>query len=249
MANDKIKNSSNKSSDSLSSTNSSDQESVLQKRRAAVRNILAGGGVAVGAASSPSWMKPVVNTIVTPAHAQTTNAALDLAGNVSVATVTSSEAYSPDSILDFFISSAHAGGSDLAGACVAGSFPGDGTFSAIVEFAAGSPATVTGTVSGGTLTGVGPDSLSMTGTIDTQAKTANGTISNGSGAFAFKLNDSEAVCEPVQPTTTVAPTTVPPTTLCPEGYGYQYGDLSFANPTGTGYGYGCFPTTQAPNID
>jgi hypothetical protein len=40
-------------------------------RRDAVKNILAGSTLAAGAATSSVWVKPVVDAVVTPAHAQT----------------------------------------------------------------------------------------------------------------------------------------------------------------------------------
>lgn len=44
-------------------------------RRSAVKKVLAGGGVLGGAAiTSSTWVKPVVNSVLLPAHAQGTDA-------------------------------------------------------------------------------------------------------------------------------------------------------------------------------
>ena len=48
----------------------SDQSGVLETRRKAVTNIIA-GGITAGSAVSFNWAKPVVNNVVIPAHAKT----------------------------------------------------------------------------------------------------------------------------------------------------------------------------------
>lgn len=51
---------------------------IDQQRRKAVRNILAGAGVTagVGALSNKAWVEPMINAVVVPAHAQTSDAEL-----------------------------------------------------------------------------------------------------------------------------------------------------------------------------
>ena len=50
-------------------------EDKLEKRRQALKKILAGGGTAVTAASiQDNWVKPVIESTVLPAHAQTSGA-------------------------------------------------------------------------------------------------------------------------------------------------------------------------------
>ncbi|MEO0369281.1 MAG: hypothetical protein AAF197_10925, partial [Pseudomonadota bacterium] len=90
-------------------------------RRRAVKNILAGSGVAAGAAASGNWVKPAVNAVITPAHAQTSNV-ITIIGNaaVGVPRVASAprNAHS-ESVLDMFINSANANTfhPSLDGAC------------------------------------------------------------------------------------------------------------------------------------
>lgn len=46
---------------------------TADRRRDALRKILAGGGIVVGAESLPgNWSKPLIDSVVLPAHAQTT---------------------------------------------------------------------------------------------------------------------------------------------------------------------------------
>ena len=42
-----------------------------ENRRRAMKKIATGGGVVIGAASAPAWIKPVIESVVLPAHAQT----------------------------------------------------------------------------------------------------------------------------------------------------------------------------------
>ena len=59
----------NKLSDKKETTN----QRVNDERRKVVKNLLAGAGVTagVGAATGSKWMEPVINTVMLPAHAQT----------------------------------------------------------------------------------------------------------------------------------------------------------------------------------
>jgi len=53
-----------------------DQQPSLASRRAAIRKILAGGGIIAGAQSLPGeWTKPIVNSVIAPAHAVTSTTA------------------------------------------------------------------------------------------------------------------------------------------------------------------------------
>ena len=56
-----------------SNDNHPDEQEHVKTRRDALRKILAGTGVVAGAKALPEkWTKPVVNSIIVPAHAQTT---------------------------------------------------------------------------------------------------------------------------------------------------------------------------------
>jgi hypothetical protein len=48
------------------------EDAVLESRRRVLRKIMLSGGAIAGAGFLPDrWMKPVVNSVVVPAHAQT----------------------------------------------------------------------------------------------------------------------------------------------------------------------------------
>ena len=192
----------------------SDGSVQSNQRRKAVRNILAGSGLTLGAATAGSWVKPVVNAVILPSHAQmSAPVPVMLAGNASTSPVVSVD---PDqlpgssSVLDFFIGPANAGvavdGPILSGACLTMTVPGDGTFTLNVELVAGSPLAVSGTVAGGAISGSG-GGLSVTGTVDLAAATpaAMGTISNGTDTHSFTIDGATTGCMPIG--TTVAPTT------------------------------------------
>jgi hypothetical protein len=66
-------NSSDEQGDTVKKTVDQEQKQ-RQSRRQSLRTILAGSGVIAGAgASIPKWQKPVVDSILLPAHAQTTD--------------------------------------------------------------------------------------------------------------------------------------------------------------------------------
>ena len=59
----------------VQTTNSRPAEPVNQSRRKALKTIAAGSAAAGALAMTGKWSKPVVNSIILPAHAQATNAA------------------------------------------------------------------------------------------------------------------------------------------------------------------------------
>ena len=92
-----------------------EKQGVENSRRRAVRNLLAGTGVvATGAQLAPtSWLRPVVNTVVLPAHAQTSMVTTNdsISGTVGTPIVLN--------LLDYFISPSYAElENDLVGGCV-----------------------------------------------------------------------------------------------------------------------------------
>jgi len=94
-----------------------DADIAVSNRRNAVKNILAGSTLAAGAATSSVWVKPVVDAVVTPAHAQTSTVFV-VSGN-AVVTVTKAGFAQSRSVLDMFIDSAHATAlPNFEGACV-----------------------------------------------------------------------------------------------------------------------------------
>ncbi len=59
----------------VQTANSQSSEPVNQSRRKALKTIAAGSAAAGALAMTGKWSKPVVNSIILPAHAQATNAA------------------------------------------------------------------------------------------------------------------------------------------------------------------------------
>ena len=72
-----------------------------EKRRKLVKSVAATGG-AVSAFAGGVWLKPVVNTVILPAHAQTSVNRVVMTVNLTTSNVI-------DSVLDAFIGTAHAG--------------------------------------------------------------------------------------------------------------------------------------------
>jgi hypothetical protein len=65
------------SSEIESNLGSSNENIEGQGRRKAIRSILAGGGAITAATSSDKWRKPILNSLVLPAHAQTSPDSMD----------------------------------------------------------------------------------------------------------------------------------------------------------------------------
>ena len=193
------------------------------QRRKAVRNILAGSGLTLGAATTGSWVKPVVNAVILPSHAQMSAPAttpaptpIMLAGNASVSPVVGIDpAQLPrsSSVLDFFIGPANAGvaGDEISpsGACMTMTVPGDGTFTLNVELASSTAVLISGTISAGSISGAG-GGLTVSGTIDLAAATpvAMGTITDGTSSYSFTIDGATSGCMPIA--TTAAPTSTTP---------------------------------------
>lgn len=251
---------SNKKTDQLNKSQIRNEE-----RRNAVRNILAGSGVVAGAAAAPAWVKPAIEAIVLPAHAQTSGPLVFpkvLVGNALAQPIAQlNPVQQKNSVLDMFIDPAYAGGEysygkvDLEGACLEMDIPDDESFLLTITFADQEPVDIEGTISAnGMISGSG-SGIEVDGMADFQANTATGTISNLTGSYQYELGDDIQACIPVSTTTTTqmpSTTTEEPTTTtpCPTGYTYAYGylgdfynynfpyDINGNNPYG--YGYSCF---------
>lgn len=88
---------------------SGDQQKKATGRRKLLRSVVAGGGVlAAGRLLPDNWARPVVQSVILPAHGQTSPVSFDglyVAVNGDIADAASSQ---PGSILDMFISPARA---------------------------------------------------------------------------------------------------------------------------------------------
>ncbi|GEM_PF-1910452 len=187
-------------------------------RRDAVKNILAGSTLAAGAATSSVWVKPVVDAVVTPAHAQTSTVFV-VSGN-AVVTVTKAGFAQSRSVLDMFIDSAHATAlPNFEGACV--TMSGDtvtGTLTVDFVFFSGSPLSVTGAINPSGNFNFTDQGVTVAGAYNPTSGSASGTIVAGSSSYAFTLADTAGACTPLAPaptTTTAYPTTGYPTTGYP----------------------------------
>ncbi len=206
--------------------NASTETANSADRRKAVKNILAGSTLAAGAATTGTWVKPAVDAVMTPAHAQT-SVVVVLAGNATFSAVGPRVATErSSSVLDIFMDSAHAGPAapNFDGACVSISLNGTaGTFLLTATFFDSTPDyTLSGGIdSMGSISG--SDSvISLSGSVNdvNNITLARGTVTDlGSGArFTFTLTDQAAQCTPLAPqptTTTGSPTTAYPTTTTP----------------------------------
>jgi len=195
------------------------ESNASDSRRKAVRNILAGSGLALGAASTDSWVAPVVNSVVAPAHAQT-SAPIVLAGNASLTPAAPRGV--ANSVLDFLVPAAHAGaapvGMNFGGACIIITFSSPTAFSLSVQLTTGPAMIIAGTASGSMLSASGSGIVfSATANFSATPATASGTLVSGNATFDFTLSSDNTTCTPIDPGTTAppGPTTVPPTTVAP----------------------------------
>lgn len=87
----------------------------VEKRRSAVRKILAAGSVTAGAVAS-AWKTPLIKSVVLPAHAQTSGSESGGRNSVLVGQIGNPPI---GGLLDLFLSPAYAqDGSDLVGGCI-----------------------------------------------------------------------------------------------------------------------------------
>ncbi len=152
----------------------------VHSRRRTVRNILIGTGVITSAATIEKWTKPVINSLVLPAHAQTSTSmpsvpVINPVGNFTTddsltlnATQKDNEAIvnAPsvsDTILDFFVPNANAGISEQSPSSVScGSNCNiDVHISYLAEGAQGISICITGDIAVFLTTGVDTDALTL----------------------------------------------------------------------------------------
>lgn len=173
------------------------KELKLEKRRKALKNILAGSGTVVTAAAMhEKWAKPVIESVVLPAHAQTS-------GNLVAGFVLTNFAAAPDQnqLLDTLVPSAHAAppttpksicinvNGSAASAQVTVS--GDSTvYTAAFTLPTAAPITLSPTANGYTITAA----------LDTGGNSVSGVVS-AQGAASYTAPKSGASCQLTVPTT------------------------------------------------
>lgn len=85
------------------------EQKKYASRRKLLKSVVAGGGVlATGKLLPESWMKPVVQAVVLPAHAQTSPGSFDGLYVFDAGSTGDAMDSQPGSILDMFVSPAHA---------------------------------------------------------------------------------------------------------------------------------------------
>ena len=126
-------------------------QEIKNDRRKLIAGTLA-SGVAVGSGiTSSQWIKPAVNAVVVPSHAQTTGGSVQLTGASGVMMVSNDN--SPSSIIDVFMRSANANAETnlLQGSCVI-LVVEDTVATATLQLNNGSSDTVVGSITGTAVT-------------------------------------------------------------------------------------------------
>lgn len=180
------------------------------------RKLLAGGGTVLGAAAFPKeWTRPVFETVILPAHAQTSGSVLG--DQLPLTQVTDAGGW-----LDYLIPTAHAqtGTGDLLGGCIILAFNGD-TVEATLLLSGGGELSNTGTHNPDTgvfaVTGIGGEyNVNGTSAGGPGPASASGTVQgSGGGSLNFNATTGGASCTPLASTTTAAPTTTASPTSTP----------------------------------
>lgn len=160
------------------------RDSSVEKRRSAVKKILAGGSVAAGAGitSSLEWKTPVIESVILPVHAQTTSPAIS--GQIGASDVTG--------LLDLFMSPAYAGADgpdELVGGCIDITIVGK-TVMATVTLNTSVSDTRSGPLVGTSFSIENVNGYQVTGTVDNAISptTCNGFV--GSIEFSAVVNGS-----------------------------------------------------------
>ncbi len=182
-------------------------EESIERRRSAVRKILAASSITAGG-SVTSWQTPLIESVVLPAHAQTTGPGDQgpvISGQIGASEITG--------LLDLFISPAYAEEeSDLIGGCI--EITVDGSFiTAAVTLNNSTRGSNTGVLSGCSSTEfiITPvNGFTVEGELDDPVNptTCSGFV--GPYEFSAVINGS---CSVIAPTTTACPP--PPEGTCP----------------------------------
>jgi len=180
----------------------------LENRRAAVRKILATGSLTAGAGASANvWKVPLIESVVLPAHAQTTDRS-----TASRNAVISGQVGEPEitGLLDLFLSPAYAAdGSDLVGGCIEITIEGD-TVTVTVTLNTGVSDTKSGTLNDCGFTVEGVNGYTVQGQFDDQDNPTrcDGTV--GSEEFIAVINGPCSVISPPTTSTDVPVSSDPP---------------------------------------
>lgn len=215
---------------------SSSSGDELERRRRAVRNILAGAGVVTGSqALSSTWTRPVIESVVLPAHAQTTDIVLGGAIGGGIGAADGSDA----GILEHLIRPAHA--APLIGGCIRLTVVGN-TVTVLLVLTNNQFGEESTSISGENFS-VGIVIDSVTYTINGQFNQvpgptqASGTASGGgeNGSYTVTVGAAGSCVKPSSPGTTAGTTTTTTTTTttfnpCTTPQPYYYTGGCYATP-------------------
>jgi hypothetical protein len=193
----------------MSDKKSADEK--LEKRRKALKNILAGSGTVVSAAAmQDKWARPVIETVILPAHAQTSFVGGFAAGGIV-------QGVEENKLLDVLVPSAHAM-PPLKDVCV----NVNGNTASVQVTVQGSATIYSGNFSlpfaDSPLSPVDMRAVSISGAISADQQQVTGNVtSDGAPPSAYVAPRSSATCELTgPPSTTGRPTTsFPPLTSFP----------------------------------
>ncbi len=174
-------------------------------RRDTLKGIIAGGGTVVTAASlKGQWSTPVIDSVVLPAHAQTT---------ADVGSFVASGVIADSGLIDGLVPAAVAGGCSVE-LCISIAANDDVTVQELVDNAVIS--TGSGSIAGGSFgIVVQPSGAVVTGQYNIDSDTVTGSI-NGCMPGNYTATRSNAPCDfSGSVTTTSFPTTGFPTTVFP----------------------------------
>ena len=149
----------------------------LEKRRKALKNILAGSGTVVTAAAmQDKWAKPVIESVVLPAHAETSIASFS---------VTLQASLDRNEILDLFVPTAHADTTSTTTTTTTTTTP--------------SPSTPPPGTTGLPPTGLKDICINVSGTSAAVQVTLQNTPSLFTGNLTLDFADTPLVAEPASP--------------------------------------------------
>lgn len=175
----------------------------LEQRRATVRKILAASSVTAGMGAS-AWKTPVIESVVLPAHAQTSAQISDVVISAQIGETESL------GLLDLFLKSAYAADDDLVGGCVAIRINGI-SVTVTVTLNTGERDSKIGTLTNRSFSVANVNGYTVTGIVDDQDNptTCEGTV--GTHEYSGVINGACSVIPPGTTTTTECPDG----TLCP----------------------------------
>lgn len=178
----------------------------VEKRRSAVRKILAAGSLTAGAGAT--WRTPLVDSVVLPAHAQTSESGSSGSSGILVLGGQIGEPGTTTGLLDLFLRSAYAqeNESDLVGGCIEVTIDGS-SVTVTVTLNNGVSDSGSGPLTDCGFSVAGVNGYTVQGTLDDADNPTIAQGSVGSEGYTAVINGS---CSVIEPETTTTPTTEAP---------------------------------------